>query len=225
MKRINNKGGNQCDRVVIALALIMMMALLMSCATLPPSAAPEAGHVEPYTCPDHSFTVAIPKDWEKTEKGHPYGDLTTIAGVRLTGPKNKDGAAILVSILHYSGDGIFPSDREFIVRALNSLVRTDDDTQTVIAAATIAGMPGKTFRIKTFQLIHLPMKNGPPLRGGIVYELAPPSREVRMIQEYIVLPVKKGFFVLGYGAPEDIAEEYRWVFEKITGSFRPHLPS
>lgn len=225
MKRINNKGGNQCDRVVIALALIMMMALLMSCATLPPSAAPEAGHVEPYTCPDHSFTVAIPKDWEKTEKGHPYGDLTTINGVRLTGPKNKDGAAILVSILHYSGDGIFPSDREFIVRALSSLVRTDDDTQTVIAAATIAGMPGKTFKIKTFQLIHLPMKNGPPLREGIVYELAPPSTEVRMIQEYIVLPVKKGFFVLRYGAPEDIAEEYRGVFEKITGSFRPHLPS
>jgi len=37
-------------------------------------------------------------------------------------------------------------------------------------------------------------------------------------------PAKKGFFVLHYGAPEDIAGEYHGVFEKVTASFQPHLP-
>jgi hypothetical protein len=79
------------------------------------------------------FHVQIPGQWQKSEKGHPYGDLTKITGVKLTGPRNKDGAAITLSILHCSGDGIFPSTKEFIVRTLNSMARTDYDKKTVIA--------------------------------------------------------------------------------------------
>ena len=214
-------------RQIIFLSLLilsLMVSLLLFGATLAPATIADAGNIEQYTSPDNSFTIAIPKDWEKAEKGHPYGDLTKITGLKLTGPKNKDGAAITLSILHYGGEGIFPSAKEFIAHTLNSIARTDYDKQAVIAETTVAAMPGKTFQIRTSQLIYLPMKDRPPMREGIVYEIAPPSIQVGMIQEYIVIPAKKGFFVLHYGAPEDIAGEYHGVFEKVTASFQPHLP-
>lgn len=199
----------------------VMISLLLSGITFSQAAVADTGNLENYTCADNAFTVMIPKDWMKVEEGHPYGDLTKITGIKLVGPKNKDGAAITISILYYGGTGIFPTYREFMIRTLNSMVRTDYDKETVIVETTIAAAPAKTFQIKTFQLIHLPAKDWPSPREGIVYELAPPSIKVSMIQEYIVIPAHEGFFVLHYGAPEDIADAYRGAFEKVTASFRP----
>lgn len=177
------------------------------------------GEYEKYTSQGNYFSVAIPRDWKKKEKGHPYGDLTKISGIRLTGPKNKDGASVTISVLYYSGDGIFPTYREFMTTTLNSMVRTDYDRETVITDTTIAGMKAKIFHIRTFELIYLPMENRPPMGDGRVYEIVPPHIQVNMIQEYCVIPAKKGFYVLHYGAPEDVADDYREVLAMAKASF------
>lgn len=58
---------------------------------------------------------------------------------------------------------------------------------------------------------------------GRVYEMAPSHVQVAIIQQYIVVPAKKGFYVLNYGAPEDITGEYQVVFEKAVESFKPEI--
>lgn len=184
----------------------------------------DPGEYEKYTSEGNYFSLVIPKDWEKKEKDHPYGDLTKISGIRLIGPKNKDGVLITLSVLYYGGEGIFPNTDAFIRNRLNSMVRTDYDTYTFITNITTAGRQGKKFRIKTFEIVYLPLRDMPPAVEGRVYEMAPPSKKVSMIQQFIVIPAQKGFYVLNYGAPEDIAEKYRNVFEKVVGSFDPRLP-
>jgi len=57
------------------------------------------------------------------------------------------------------------------------------------------------------------------MKEGIRYELDPPSIKVGMIDQFIVIPAGKGFYVLHYRAPEDAVDQYQNVFEKVTASF------
>jgi len=182
-----------------------------------------AAEYERYASQENYFNVGIPKDWKRKEKDHPYGDLTKISGTRLTGPMNKDGASIILTVLYYSGDGIFPNAEAFIRNKLNSMVRIDYDREAAVIDVALAGRTGKKFQIKTFELVYLPMRDRPPAVEGRVYEIVPPHIQVNMIQQFIVIPAQKGFYVLNYGVPEDMAEEYKHVFEKVVASFEPHL--
>jgi hypothetical protein len=197
-----------------------------------PSGKQEAGGTclpadgyEPYEADGKSFSVCIPGQWKKEESGHPYGDLTKISGVRLTGPKNRDGAAVTLSVLHYSGEDFLKTPKEFIRRELSSMVRIDHDQEIPLNDTVIAGRPGKKFQIRTFELVYLPARAlTPPADDRRVYEIAPPHVQVRMTQQFIVVPAERGFYVLSYGAPEDIAGNYQDAFEKVTGSFAPRRP-
>jgi hypothetical protein len=42
-----------------------------------------------------------------------------------------------------------------------------------------------------------------------------------MLERYIVLPAREGYFVLGWRSPERVAGEYQRVFEAVARSFRP----
>jgi len=179
---------------------------------------------EKYTAPEGVFRVAIPRNWEKKESGHPYGDLTRISGIRLTGPKNKAGAATTISVLHYSGEKVFVTPDAFIRSQLNSMARVDYDREAVIHDVSLAGRPARQFQIKVSELIYLPMRKWPPQKEGRVYEIVPPYIQVTMIREIIVIPMQAGYCVLSYNSPEDVAKPYRGVFEKVAGSFEPLLP-
>jgi hypothetical protein len=56
-----------------------------------------------------------------------------------------------------------------------------------------------------------------------VYEYTPPDainpKKVGVYECFVVMPSNKGFYVLRYTAPEDIAEKYQGVFEKVISSF------
>jgi hypothetical protein len=206
----------------IVMSIPGLVAFLLILCSVPASAvAMSADDFEKYTGDGTSFSVMVPKGWEKKEEEHPYGDLTKISGIRLTGPGNKEGAAVGLSVLYYSGEGIFPTHEEFIRNRLNSMVRVDRDTPAAVIEVALAGRAGKKFRIKTFELVNLPMRDGPPRSEGRVYEIVPHQRQVTMIQQFIVIPAKKGFHVLNYVAPEDIVGEYQDAFEKAAGSFEP----
>jgi hypothetical protein len=183
---------------------------------------PDSDYIR-YDSEKNLFSAMVPGTWGKEENNHPYGDLTTVYGVKLIGPKKKDRAPITISLLHYSGKRIFTKYEDYIRNRLNSMVRTDYDNPATITDTIIAGQPGKEFKIKTFELIYLPVRDLPPVKNdGIRYEIAPPSIKVEMIDQFIVIPAGKGFYVLHYRAPEDIADQYQNVFEKVTASFEPH---
>lgn len=208
----------------VLLGLSLLMASSTACVATVLIDQPQARSAENYTSPDHSFTIVFPKDWTKDEKGHPYGDLTTIAGIRLTGPLDSNGAAAVISVLHYRGEGIFKSAEEFIHNKLNSIGRIDSDQKVVLSDVIIAKRPGKAFQIKTSKLVYLRHPLLPPMREGIVYELAPPYIQVNLLEQYLVIPASKGYFVLNYSAPEQMVENHQGVFDQVVRSFQPQLP-
>jgi len=200
----------------------LLFVLLLPAASFA-SEAPDL--YEKYTCEGNYFNALVPKAWEKTEKGHPYGDLTNIYGVKLRGPKNADGAPVAISLLYYSGEKFFKTHGEYINNRLNSLARVDYDVKQVPVDIEIAGRRGIKFSLKTFELVTLPGWHAPARSEGDprIYEIAPPSKQVTMAESFIVVPAGKGFYVLHYRAPEDSAEEYRGVFQKVTASFEPQV--
>ncbi|MEW6615666.1 MAG: hypothetical protein AB1401_09400 [Thermodesulfobacteriota bacterium] len=54
-----------------------------------------------------------------------------------------------------------------------------------------------------------------------MYEIAPPSKKVTVIERYIVIPAEKGFYVLNYRASPDIVKSIEGIFEKVLNSFEP----
>ena len=208
----------------VLLVFSLLFASSTACFATVPINQPQAKSIENYTSPDHSFTIAFPKDWTKDEKGHPYGDLTTIAGVRLTGPLGSEGVPVAISVLHYCGEGLFKSPEEFIHNKLNSIGRIDSDRKAVLTDIKIAKRPGKSFQIKTFKLVYLRHPVQPPMREGVVYELAPPYIQVNLLEQFLVIPATKGFFVLNYCAPEQRVGDYQRCFDQVVESFQPQLP-
>jgi hypothetical protein len=207
-----------------ALVLSLMAVALMACTAAVPIAQASVGETERYTCLDNSFTVLIPKGWAREENGHPYGDLTKISGIRLTGPIGPEGVPPTITVRHYSGEQLFKSPDEFIHNALNSIVRIDYQREATLADVQIAGRPGKQFHIKTFELVYLPQFGKPPMPEGVVYEIVPPHKQVDMTEQYIVVPARQGYFVLGYRAPIKNVEEYQLLFGRVVESFLPQVP-
>jgi hypothetical protein len=224
MKVIVDTPRNQRQHHGVLLSLSLLVASSMACVAKAPVTEPQARTTENYTSPDHSFTLVLPDDWKQEEKRHPYGDLTTISGVRLTGPMGPDGVPVTISVLHYSGERLFKTPDEFIRHKLNSIGRIDYDRKALLTDIKIAKRPGKAFQIKTFELVYLPQPPMGPMQEGVRYELAPPHNQVDMLEQYCVIPASKGYFVLSYRASEKTVEEYQGTFDKVVGSFHPMLP-
>lgn len=203
----------------IGLSVIMLLAAVQSAAEVK---AP----YEKYVCEGGYFSASVPKDWARTEQGHPYGDMTKVSGVKLRGPEDRDGAAATISLLYYSGEKFFTDHRQYINARLNSMVREDSGEKKEMVPIDIAGLRGTSFSMKTFELVSRPSpRKMPPVPddGSRIYEIAPPSKKGIMAERFIVLPAGKGFYVLHYRAPEETAGEYRKIFEDVAGSFQPQV--
>ena len=201
----------------VGLSFIMLFAAAPSAAEVLPA-------YENYVCEGGYFSASVPKGWSRTEQGHPYGDMTKVYGVKLRGPDDRDGAAATISLLYYSGEKFFTDHRQYITARLNSMVREDHNEKKEMVPVVVAGLKGVTFSMKTFELVSrssLRIMPPKPDDGSRIYEIVPPSKKVIMAERFIVLPAGKGFSVLHYRAPEDTAEEYRKLFDTVTGSFQP----
>lgn len=224
MKVISAIKRNPCQHAKNVFRIVLWSAVSLVCVAQAPITKPMASTTTNYTATDQSFSISVPKDWKQDEKGHPYGDLTPIFGVRLTGPVGPDEVPITISVLHYSGEHLFKTLDEFIHNKLNSMARIDYDRKPTITATKVAERTAKAFQIKTFKLVYLPRPTLPPMRDGVVYELSPPHKQIDMLEHYLVVPASKGYFVLGYCAPEKMAEEHRGAFDALVGTFQAHLP-
>lgn len=201
--------------------LRLMFILILPSALIASNAGPL---YETYNCEGGYFSASVPKEWPKTEQGHPYGDMTKVYGVKLRGPEDRDGAAATISLLYYSGETFFTDHRQYINARLNSLVREDYDEKKEMVPVVVAGLKGVAFSLKTFELVSRPsLRYMPPKPddGSRIYEVVPPSKKVIMVERYIVLPAGKGFTVLHYRASEETAGEYQKLFDTVTGSFQP----
>ena len=179
---------------------------------------------EKYISEGNFFVVSIPKGWGKEEKNFSHAYTRTgdkVRGVELSGPHNKDDARLTISVLYYEYGQFFKSYERYISLKIGTFTRLAPEKDVPITNTAVAGRKAKKFEIEIFELIPLPFEM-PVFKEGIKYEIVPPSKKVTVIERYIVIPAEKGFYVLNYRAPEDIAKEYENVFNKIVSSFEPH---
>lgn len=179
---------------------------------------------EKYISEGNFFAVSIPKGWGKEEKDFSRAYTKTgdkVYGVELFGPRNEDGARLTISILYYEYGQFFKSYERYINLKTGTFTRLAPEKDVSITKMAVAGREAKKFEIEIFELILLPF-DPPDFKEGVKYELVPPSKKVTVIEKYIVIPAEKGFYVLNYHAPEDIAKKYESVFDKIISSFEPH---
>ena len=184
---------------------------------------------EKYTSEGNSFVVFFPKGWRKKEKDLPYAyTKTKVCGVELSGPHNKDDARLTISVLYYEYGQFFQSYEKYINLQIGTFTRLTPEKDVYVTNTVVAGRKAEKFEIETYELVLLPFErpdlpfDGHDFEEGIRHQIVPPSKKVTVIARYIMIPTEKGFYVLNYRAPEDIAKEYEGVFDKIISSFEPH---
>jgi hypothetical protein len=165
---------------------------------------------EEYVSEGGYFKVSLPSTWGKTDESFGLSaEEKKVYGVDILGPSSNDGIASVIAVHYYApGNLLYETMEGFInIHAQPALgVNLDGRKYGPVRGAVVAGRPAKVFERK-------------------VYEYIPPEaldpKKIAVYERYVVIPAQKGFYVLRYSAPEDIAEKYKPVFEKVISSFEP----
>jgi hypothetical protein len=175
--------------------------------------------LERFESPAGNFSVLVPAHW-MPRSSFPYQIDDTVSGVFLEGPVGGDGAAVKIAVLHYAGAGKIRGVDHYIRMVGFNPTRLDGTFDTDLSDIEVAGRNGKTFTFTKFELVELP--HDPPAsepKPGIIVRRAQPTKQVTMVDRYIVIPAQKGFYSLRYEAPKSIYDEYADVFDAVVKSF------
>lgn len=180
------------------------MPILTLCAAL---AAPCSAAAAQKTVPspvknvsDTTFGCALPSTWRIRQ----HQD-----GVSVSSPENDRGVASIITIRYLPPGGREKSADTYLARqTARPIVEVHGWRIGGIEPVIIAGRQAK-------RLVNEISEFTPST------EEAP--REVPMREEHIVVPAKKGFYLLLFYAPRSRYEEQKASFARVVASFRPKL--
>ncbi|MCJ7662645.1 MAG: hypothetical protein MUO24_00225, partial [Desulfobacterales bacterium] len=165
---------------------------------------------EEYVSEGRYFKVSLPSAWGKTDESFGLSaEEKKVYGVDVLGPSSNDGMASVIAVHYYApGNLLYKTMEGFInIHAQPALgVNLDGEEYGPVRVASVAGRSAKVFERKVYEYLQ-PRVIDP--------------KKVALYERYVVLSAQKGFYALWYSAPEDIAEKYRGVFEKVISSFEP----
>lgn len=158
------------------------------------AAAPSAAVSPPFDCP-------VPSGWAST------GDA---ASRRMTGPADADGVSSLIVVRYYPPDDkTFPSAEAYVKRqTAPPLFVIPGDKREAASKVVVAGR-------KATRLVKTSALEVPPNSMK--------SKEVATRQEQVVVPAKRGFFVLMNDAPASLVAPNRAAFKAVLAGFKPKL--
>lgn len=165
---------------------------------------------EEYLSEGGYFRINLPSGWSKTEEGLGLSaEEKGVYGVNVLGPISKDGIASVIAVHYYAPGNLLHKTMEGFtnIHAQPALgVNLDGREYGRVRVELAAGRPAKVFERK-------------------VYEYIPPNafkpKKIAVYERFVVMSANKGFYVLRYTAPEDTAEKYQGLFEKVISSFKP----
>lgn len=172
---------------------MMIPAAAVLLASLAAAAAAPSA-APPFDCP-------VPPGWTATRDG---------ASVRMTGPADAHGVASLIVARYYAPDDkTFPSAEAYVKRqTAPPLFAIPGDQREPAAKAVVAGR-------KSTRLVKTSAIEAPPN--------AVKSREIATREEQVVVPAKRGFYVLMNDAPASLAAPNRAAFKAVLAGFKPKL--
>lgn len=175
--------------------------------------------VEHFVAKEEMFSVDIPEEWDKKESGFPYElQDENMSAIELSGPISNDRAIVKISLLYYKNGSFFEDYRHYIHVQQNTPTRIDIDKKSVFSKMKVDHKKALSFEIKTTELVFLYPVEQAPMEEGMYYKFAPPYKQVTMIEKFIIIPAKRGFFVIHYDTPKDMFDDCDGVFMKIVKS-------
>lgn len=162
-------------------------------ASLAAAAPPEAVS-PPFGCP-------VPTSWTST------GDASSL---RMTGPADVNGVASLIVVRYYPPDDkVFRSAEDYVKRqTAPPLFVIPGDKREAASKVVVAGR--KSTRIVKTSALEVPPNSMK-------------SKEIPTRQEQVVVPAKRGFFVLMNDAPASLAAPNLAAFKAVLAGFKPKL--
>ncbi|OGR79138.1 MAG: hypothetical protein A2X32_11500 [Elusimicrobia bacterium GWC2_64_44] len=183
------------------LSLLLLLAAPWPCA----AAGPQV-----YAVRD-CFTVNVPAGWRR--EGEPYG-LTDqekkVYGADFIAPRGGE-FPVRISVSYYAPGNLQHPTHEKYIRQHSTPplgANLDGKVYGKVADGRAGNYYAKVFERKTFEYF-------PPRTLK--------AKKVFIYEKFYVVPVKKGFFVLRYSAPADVARANRTAYEAAVASFRPLL--
>ncbi len=165
---------------------------------------------EEYLSEGGYFKVILPSGWGKIEQSFGLSsEEKKIYGIDVLGPSSEDGIASKISAHYYApGNLLHKTMEKFITTHAQPVlgVNLDGEEYGRVKDGRVAGRDAKVFDRKVYEYI-------PP------HAIRP--KKIGVYERFVVVPSSKGFYVLRYRAPENIAEKYQDVFENVISSFEP----
>ncbi len=156
------------------------------------------------------FKVILPSGWAKIEQTFGLSsEEKKVYGIDVLGPSSEDRIRSKISVHYYApGNLLHKTMEKFITTHAQPVLGANLDGEEYgrVKDGRVAGRDAKVFDRKVYEYI-------PP------HTIRP--KKIGVYERFVVVPSNKGFYVLRYRAPENIAEKYQAVFENVISSFEP----
>ncbi len=183
--------------------IIALLSMFLSPAARAGQAAPDAG-AEKYVCDGAYFTAMVPSDWEKEDE-ITIGRQEKQYGVDLYAP-GKPPAAV-ISLIYFGPDHArFKTAEKYIATQRETRDRIKGEKSGKVSSTVVNNRYAKTFDKLSYEMV-------PPY--------SPKAVKVEMLERFVVIPAKQGFYSLSFKAPKGEARRYLAAFEKILKTFKP----
>lgn len=168
-----------------------------------------------YVSEGNYFTCLVPAGWSRYEAPDPSGELTKVYGIATY--QGGIGSRVEISVKYYAKDNKLQKTAEqFIEMHAKPLFGAADEGENYgpVRDILVKGVKSKTFERKRYEYEDHVYD---PKTERYYTPLHP--RKFEMIERFIVIPGREGFFVLLYEASPDRLKGHEPVFEKVLNSF------
>ncbi|MCE5312678.1 MAG: hypothetical protein LLF86_05945 [Nitrospiraceae bacterium] len=171
------------------------------------------------------FVCDIPKQWSINDGTMQFGlkpEEKKVYGIYLYGPSEAD-IPVRISVHFYAEGNLLHKSMERYIKAHSQPILgyvPEGSSYGPVQEITIAGRKAKKFEQKKSEFVgSRSLLPDPGAKDPRVYEKM--ARKVYALEQYIVIPAEKGFYVLSLRTPEDSASLFQPVFDRVVNSFKP----
>ena len=200
------------------LCRIAAFAIMVSAALFSPgsgfayeTASPE---LTEYVSDGGHFTCLIPSGWSRYDAPDISRELTKVYGVHVY--QGGIGSRVEISVKYYAKDNTLQKTAaQFIEMHAKSVFGAVEEGENYgrVRDIDVKGVTAKTFERKRYEYedhVYDPKRE--------IYYTPLHPRKFEMIERYIVIPAREGFFVFRYEASPDRLKSHEPVFEKVVNS-------
>ncbi len=169
-----------------------------------------------YTSYGNYFECLLPEGWSRDEAPDPSRDATRVYGIEVHQGRLENRVGI--SVKYYAVDNRLSKSAEKFIDTHSRPVlggpEQEGEKYGAVQEVLIKDVKAKTF---TRALYEYEDHVVDPASGRYYEPMTP--RKFPMVERFIVIPAKAGFYVLRYKAPPDAEKSLEGVFQRVLDSF------